>query len=184
MQCILSKAIDEGAIQISVTRKICSCDFCGELYALPIVSYLFNGIEHKLYASCPHCSRAGTDKRKENTIFVCPECGEIVEQQYAGHWDWITKIKNIVADNPVKNVFFISHGLGFFIVFVNWAAYKWAHWYAHTLSVHGSYFCTVQDPLGYGCGSGGHHGFLYSQCTYIFIFRGHFPALFLEIMLS
>lgn len=74
--------------------------------------------------------------------------------------------KDMVVE-PVKNVFFIGHGLGFFIVFVSWAAYRRALWYTHTLS--------VQDPLGCGDGSGGHHGSLYSQCARIL--RGHLSVL-------
>lgn len=83
----LAAAVRDGAVQCSVTRRLCACDSCGAVYALPIVSFRLKGVQKELYGVCPQCGRAGNASWKETDQLLCPVCGHRMTQQQAGHWD-------------------------------------------------------------------------------------------------
>jgi len=81
-QNILSEAQKLGATQISIDRKPCACVSCGEIYAVPVVSYVINGEEHSICGVCPMC------KKKEYTpLICCPDCRAELSVSEIGLWD-------------------------------------------------------------------------------------------------
>lgn len=85
-QRVLSGAVNYGASQFSVTRKISRCNSCGEVYALPVVSYMLKNLSQELYGVCPECGAAG--KAGKNVgLPCCPSCGGEMTQRKTGHWD-------------------------------------------------------------------------------------------------
>lgn len=86
-QDTLAAAVAYGANQLSITRRLCACDSCGTIYALPVVSYNLKGLLQELYGVCPQCGAPGNNKWKESELPPCPDCGSEMVQQAAGHWD-------------------------------------------------------------------------------------------------
>lgn len=84
---MLSAAAEHGANQFSITRRLCVCDSCGAIYALPVVSYNMKGLYQELYGLCPQCGAAGNGKWKESETLACPDCGNELTRQEKGHWD-------------------------------------------------------------------------------------------------
>lgn len=85
-QDMLIAAANDGVRQFSITRKLSVCDSCGAVYALPIVSYSLDGIQHELYGICPQCGMTGNEWN-QNEILPCPDCGSEMTWKQAGHWD-------------------------------------------------------------------------------------------------
>ncbi len=82
----LERAVQDGAKQVSVTRRIYACPSCKMVYALPVVSYTMNDRRQELYGFCPQCGKAG-GSAGEDAVFCCPVCeGELILRQ-TGHWD-------------------------------------------------------------------------------------------------
>lgn len=86
-QRMFAVAASYGASQFSLTRKLCACESCGTIYALPIVSYTLKGIRQELYGVCPQCGAAISGKYKEREILHCPDCKGEMTQQQVGYWD-------------------------------------------------------------------------------------------------
>ena len=81
-QRTLSDAVKHGASRISITREPCSCDSCGEIYAVPIVNYTLNNTLNELFGICPKCS-----EKKRNPPSKCPVCGKVLSLNEEGLWD-------------------------------------------------------------------------------------------------
>ena len=86
-QRMLVAAANYGANQFSITRKLCVCNSCGTIYALPIVSYHLKGLHQELYGVCPQCGAADNGEWNENEVLSCPDCGSEITQYQVGHWD-------------------------------------------------------------------------------------------------
>lgn len=85
------RAFEQGAARFGIDRRLAVCDFCGEIFALPVVDYTWNGNQSVLYGVCPSCGRDGGMSRKipeaELIQRACPKCGAGVELQHGGNWD-------------------------------------------------------------------------------------------------
>lgn len=84
---MLAAAASYGADQFSITRKLCVCDSCGAIYALPVVSYNMKGISQELCGLCPNCGAEGNLKWNKDEVPPCPNCGSGMTQQETGRWD-------------------------------------------------------------------------------------------------
>ncbi|MBP1549428.1 MAG: hypothetical protein J6A05_05430 [Oscillospiraceae bacterium] len=81
-QKMLSEAAQHGATRISIDRIPCSCTSCGEIYAVPIVSYFMNGEEHTICGVCPSCQQ-----KNYSTLNGCPGCKSELSVRKTGLWD-------------------------------------------------------------------------------------------------
>ena len=84
---VLDAAVQAGASQIQVTRRLCVCGRCGAVYALPVVSCMLKGEQGVLYGVCPQCGAAGDPDWEEEGAIPCPVCRSGLTKQQAGHWD-------------------------------------------------------------------------------------------------
>ena len=84
-QALLKEIISNGAKRVIINRIICACKDCGEIYALPIVSYTLDGEQHELKGDCPKCSSENA-KAVENNV-PCPICKAEITLTQAGLWD-------------------------------------------------------------------------------------------------
>ena len=81
-QQTLSEAVEHGAKRIAVNREPCACIFCGEIYAVPVVSYIIDGEERTVCGACPSCKQTGYVPPS-----LCPGCGEKLSLIRMGLWD-------------------------------------------------------------------------------------------------
>ncbi len=78
----LAEVMQLGATRISIDRKPCTCVSCGEIYAVPIVSYTINGDKNTICGVCPAC-----EKKEYTTLRLCPECKKELAVSETGLWD-------------------------------------------------------------------------------------------------
>lgn len=81
----LEQALAEGALRMSINRLPCVCEDCGEIYAIPIITYTLNDEKHEISGVCPKCS-SNNNKIAENTA-RCPVCEADIKIKEVGLWD-------------------------------------------------------------------------------------------------
>ena len=82
---VFNSALSEGGRNFSIDRKPCVCTECGEIYAMPVVTYQLNGGEHTLTGKCPKCSSKSVEYIENNV--PCPKCGTEIILKKTGLWD-------------------------------------------------------------------------------------------------
>lgn len=78
----------EGAQNFMLIYGIHNCEYCHELFALPIIHYTQHKIAKQLYGSCPKCHTPVLSYKGENEEIYCPQCKKKpLSISQLGFWD-------------------------------------------------------------------------------------------------
>ncbi len=84
----LTKAIENGATDFSISRYASICQSCHNFYTAEKVTYLLGRKEKAEWSCCPDC---GSVKKKlidiETKTTKCTHCGDLIETELIGLWD-------------------------------------------------------------------------------------------------
>lgn len=82
---LFEQALADGATRFSVNRLPCVCGDCGEIYAVPIVTYMLENEKKQIIGECPKCSSENYTAA-ENSV-CCPVCEADITLNKIGLWD-------------------------------------------------------------------------------------------------